>query len=297
MSPENVNRPFPRRTELHGSSSSTGSSVVLGVSTDSSKGSHRSSHFDAYRVGGFVAVTGLMAVGLSGPATTGVALADSRSDSSTKTEVVPTSTEDSWADLTSDALQDTGEFAASASAASRARLRTPLVADSCLQLLTAANGSRSVTEAMRVYYPLREGTYSTSSPYGYRFSPITGAYELHTGDDYAAPFGTPIHAIADGTVTFAEFKAGYGYLTIIEHVDTDGSKVESWYLHQAEGTQIALAGTEVKAGDQIGSVGSTGNSTGPHLHLEIHLDGSSEAISPGPWLEAHDAVFLGQECS
>ncbi|MFZ1382818.1 MAG: M23 family metallopeptidase [Scrofimicrobium sp.] len=286
MSRENVGVPFPSRTELHGSSSKT---QVLTPSTDS--------HVQWARVGGVVALTGVLATLLVSPATTATAVAESSNEPSTTTGSVPLPGEGSWAGLASEGLQDTGDFASTTTAASRARVRASVVVDSCLALPTAANGSRSFTEAQRVYFPLREGTYTTSSPYGYRFSPFTGAYELHQGDDYAAPFGTPINAVADGTVSFAGFRDSYGYLTIIDHVDTDGSMIQSWYLHQAEGTQVVAVGQSVKAGEQIGSVGSTGNSTGPHLHLELHPMGGTETIDPSPWLQAHDAVFLGQECS
>ncbi|WRS30195.1 M23 family metallopeptidase [Actinomycetaceae bacterium MB13-C1-2] len=285
MSRENVGVPFPSRTELRGSPKTQ-------VPT-----ANEPSRAQWIGAGGVAALTGVLVTLLVSPSTTATAAADSSNEPSTATGSVPLSGEDSWADLASDSLQDTGDFAGTMTAASRARVRASVVVDSCLALPTAANGSRSFTEAERVYFPLREGTYTTSSPYGYRFSPFTGAYELHQGDDYAAPFGTPIHAVADGTVSFAGPRETYGYLTIIDHIDTDGTMIQSWYLHQAEGTQLVTVGQKVEAGEQIGSVGSTGNSTGPHLHLELHPAGGTETIDPSPWLQAHDAVFLGQECS
>ena len=89
----------------------------------------------------------------------------------------------------------------------------------------------------------------------------------HTGLDIAASTGTPIKVIADGTVTSAQYTGSYGYLVKVDH----GNGVESWYAHTSK--MYVKAGDEVKAGDVIAAVGSTGNSTGPHLHLEIRING------------------------
>ena len=89
----------------------------------------------------------------------------------------------------------------------------------------------------------------------------------HTGLDISAPRGTPIKAVADGTVVFASQKGSYGNLVKLDH----GNGVESWYAHTSK--MYVKKGQEVKAGDTIATVGSTGNSTGPHLHLEIRING------------------------
>ena len=89
----------------------------------------------------------------------------------------------------------------------------------------------------------------------------------HTGLDISAPKGTPIKAIADGTVVFASQKGSYGNLVKLDH----GNGVESWYAHTSK--MYVKEGQEVKSGDTIATVGSTGNSTGPHLHLEIRING------------------------
>lgn len=89
----------------------------------------------------------------------------------------------------------------------------------------------------------------------------------HTGLDIATKTGTPIKAIAKGTVTFAAYSGSYGYLVKINH----GNGVESWYGHTSK--MYVTVGQEVKAGDTIAAVGNTGNSTGPHLHLEIRING------------------------
>ena len=98
----------------------------------------------------------------------------------------------------------------------------------------------------------------------------------HTGTDIACALGTPIKAVASGTVVFAERNGSYGNLIKISH----GNGVETWYAHC--NALYATVGQQVKAGDIIAEVGSTGNSTGPHLHLEIRLNG--QAINPQKFL-------------
>lgn len=94
----------------------------------------------------------------------------------------------------------------------------------------------------------------------------------HTGLDIAATTGTPIKVMADGVVTNASYSGSYGKLIKVEH----GNGVETWYAHTSK--MYVKKGQEVKAGDVIAEVGSTGNSTGPHLHLEIRING--EHINP-----------------
>lgn len=90
----------------------------------------------------------------------------------------------------------------------------------------------------------------------------------HTGLDIVASSGTPIKVIADGTVTFAKYSGSYGNLVKVSH----GNGVETWYAHTSK--MYVTVGQEVKAGDVIAAVGSTGNSTGAHLHLEIRINGN-----------------------
>lgn len=98
----------------------------------------------------------------------------------------------------------------------------------------------------------------------------------HTGLDIAATTGTPIKVVADGTVTFAAYSGSYGYLVKVDH----GNGVETWYGHTSK--MLVKAGQEVKAGDTIALVGSTGNSTGPHLHFEVRING--EHVNPQKYL-------------
>ena len=106
-----------------------------------------------------------------------------------------------------------------------------------------------------------------TSPYGYRVHPITGAKDLHRGVDIGIAEGTPIKAAQDGTVVSAGDAGGYGLCVVIEGQDG----YQSRYAHCS--SLSVGAGQEVKRGDVIAAVGSTGNSTGPHLHLEVTHNG------------------------
>ncbi len=98
----------------------------------------------------------------------------------------------------------------------------------------------------------------------------------HTGLDIAATTGTPIKVVADGTVTFAAYSGSYGYLVKVDH----GNGVETWYGHTSK--MLVKEGQAVKAGNTIALVGSTGNSTGPHLHFEVRING--EHVNPQKYL-------------
>ena len=106
-------------------------------------------------------------------------------------------------------------------------------------------------------------------PYGTRFHPILKTYRMHSGIDYAAPSGTPIMAPADGVVSFAGVKGGYGNAIMLNH----RKGMETLYGHMSAFVSGVSAGKAVKAGDVIGFVGSTGRSTGPHLHYEVRING------------------------
>lgn len=112
-----------------------------------------------------------------------------------------------------------------------------------------------------------------TSRYGARSSRRVGA---HTGLDIACKTGTDIQAVADGVVTFAGNSGSYGKLVKISH----GNGVETWYAHCSK--LYVNANEQVSKGEVIAAVGSTGNSSGPHLHLEIRLNGN--AINPQLYL-------------
>lgn len=146
----------------------------------------------------------------------------------------------------------------------------------------------------RVVFPLPKGTWTESSPFGWRTDPFTGASSFHTGIDYAAPLGTPVLAIADGIVTFAGSDQIYGGLVIITH-QIGGRPVATAYGHMPPGQIHAHTGQQLAAGQQIGQVGSEGRSTGPHLHIEVRPGGpDATAVDPGTWLSAHHADDLDQ---
>ncbi|WP_353893279.1 peptidoglycan DD-metalloendopeptidase family protein [Proteinivorax hydrogeniformans] len=106
-----------------------------------------------------------------------------------------------------------------------------------------------------------------SSPFGYRNHPFTGARQLHTGIDIANATGTPILATANGTVVTASYSGGYGNLIIIDH----GYGYTTHYAHLSE--IKVRKWQEVEKGEVIGNMGSTGRSTGPHLHYEVRVGG------------------------
>lgn len=120
-----------------------------------------------------------------------------------------------------------------------------------------------------------------TSDYGMRVHPVLKRRLGHKGVDLAAPTGTPIYATADGFVSKAEYFSSYGNYVSIEH----GARVQTRYAHMS-GIEVA-DGTWVKKGDLIGYVGSTGRSTGPHLHYEVRIDG--EAVNPVPYMVESEA--------
>ncbi len=108
-----------------------------------------------------------------------------------------------------------------------------------------------------------------SSPYGMRKHPIDGFNKMHRGTDFAAPEGTPIMASGDGVVIKASWCGGGGNCVKIKH----NSSYSTVYAHMSKFSRLAKAGNRVKQGQIIGYVGSTGKSTGPHLHYEVIFNG------------------------
>ena len=115
-----------------------------------------------------------------------------------------------------------------------------------------------------------------TSEYGMRTHPVLGGRRQHKGIDLASPTGTPIYATADGVVSKAEWFGGYGNYIQIEH----GAELETRYGHLSQ--YAVVTGQRVSKGDLIGYVGSTGRSTGPHLHYEVRVAG--EAVNPTPYM-------------
>ncbi|SJN37404.1 LysM domain / Lipoprotein NlpD [Mycetocola reblochoni REB411] len=141
-----------------------------------------------------------------------------------------------------------------------------------------------VPETTRVVFPLPEGSWVRTSPFGWRTDPITFETAFHSGSDFAAADGTPIYAVADGIVTHAGYTGNWGGLIILEHT-VSGERVASYYAHMWEYGIHVTEGMTVTAGQHIGDVGSSGKSTGPHLHLEIRPGGQGQpAIDSDQWL-------------
>jgi murein DD-endopeptidase MepM/ murein hydrolase activator NlpD len=122
--------------------------------------------------------------------------------------------------------------------------------------------------------PLRFG--SISSGYGSRWHPIYGVVRFHAGIDMAAPYGTPVYATSSGVIIVAGACGGYGQCVAIDH----GGGVVSVYGHLSR--IDVYPGRKIGSGQELGLVGSTGVSTGPHLHYEIRINGSP--VNPRPYL-------------
>ena len=135
----------------------------------------------------------------------------------------------------------------------------------------AGNGNR------QLLFPII-GSAVTTSEFGWRVHPIVGRWLMHAGKDLAAPEGTPVVAALSGTVLSSGLAGGYGIAVEIEH---DQPRRRTLYGHLSE--IYVKAGQTVRQGDVIGRVGSTGLSTGPHLHFELRVPqaGGWVAMDPG----------------
>ncbi|MHC1719971.1 MAG: murein hydrolase activator EnvC [Clostridiaceae bacterium] len=125
-------------------------------------------------------------------------------------------------------------------------------------------GTRSITGGK---------SYTITSAYGWRVHPVLGYQKFHSGIDIAVPSGTPLYAVRGGTITYAGWMSGYGNVVMINHGD-----IISLYAHNSS---LAVAvGQKVSGGKLISYSGSTGMSTGPHLHFEIRLSSTGDTINP-----------------
>jgi murein DD-endopeptidase MepM/ murein hydrolase activator NlpD len=123
---------------------------------------------------------------------------------------------------------------------------------------------------------LRPSPAAIVSGFGSRVHPIYGTVRMHTGVDFAAAMGSPIRAAAAGVVVSSGSYGGYGTATVIDH----GGGLATLYGHQS--ATLVRAGQQVTAGQVIGKVGSTGASTGPHLHFEVRVNG--DPVNPMSYL-------------
>ena len=164
-----------------------------------------------------------------------------------------------------------------------------------LRALSAQEGARSRSKpggnapAVQTVVPPNAGAFFLmpvhgwkSSNFGMRYDPYYHVYQLHAGVDLAAPGGSPIEAAADGRVVRAGWSNGYGNYTCISHGQYQGKNIATCYGHQSQ--ILVSVGQNVQRGQLIGKVGSTGASTGNHLHFEVRLDGTP--VQPLNWLPA-----------
>ena len=126
---------------------------------------------------------------------------------------------------------------------------------------------------------VRPASGSLTSAFGPRLHPILGYVKLHTGSDYGIGDGA-VYAADDGTVVLAGYNSAYGNMTVISHGRIGGSVVATLYAHQSR--ILVSPGDTVRKAELIGIIGSTGYSTGPHLHFEIRVDGTP--VDPEAWL-------------
>jgi murein DD-endopeptidase MepM/ murein hydrolase activator NlpD len=167
----------------------------------------------------------------------------------------------------------------------------PSESQSFERALTRVNIARAYADklsATLVSVPVREpvtGEIDFSSPYGVRVDPFLHVPAMHTGIDFRGTFGEPIHATAAGTVTSAGWSGGYGQMVEVDH----GNGLATRYGHLSE--IDVKVGQSIRIGQVVGRLGSTGRSTGPHLHYETRVDG--EAVDPQKFLKAGATLFGG----
>ena len=125
-----------------------------------------------------------------------------------------------------------------------------------------------------------------TSAFGMRWHPVLGGRRPHMGVDLAGPVGTPVHATADGVIGRADWFSSYGLYVQIEH----GGQLETRYGHMSR-LNVA-AGQIVHRGDVIGYIGTTGRTTGPHLHYEVRVDGV--AVNPMPYMQGAGSAELAR---
>ena len=122
-----------------------------------------------------------------------------------------------------------------------------------------------------------------TSNFGIRSDPFLGTARMHAGVDIPGPVGTPVYATADGTVDRAERAGGYGNLLELDH----GKGIQTRYGHLSK--ILVAPGAHVTRGQLVALMGSTGRSTGPHLHYEVRIDG--HAVNPVPFLTTADYLL------
>lgn len=187
---------------------------------------------------------------------------------------------------------DPSAQARAVTAASRAHVREAMecaVQSDANGTLSAAMGGSNV--APELLMPVAAGTYRVTSTYGPRSYPFPG---MHEGTDYAGDVGTPLYAVADGTIVYAGGgRDGRSGQIVILRAEVGGGTYDFWYGHMFTNGVHVSEGQEVTAGQQIASIGNNGNSTGPHVHFEVH-DANDATVDPAAFLAQHGAVDVAE---
>lgn len=136
------------------------------------------------------------------------------------------------------------------------------------------SGSSSSQVSTNGMYSITGTRYAITSPFGYRTSPVGRGQEFHKGIDIGAPYGAPVYSLKAGTVTYAGWMEGYGKVVVVSHGD-----ISTLYAHNS--SLSVSPGQTVAGGQQLSNVGSTGWSTGPHIHFEVIKNGTN--IDPAPY--------------
>ncbi|MDB5741387.1 MAG: hypothetical protein JWP16_2427 [Alphaproteobacteria bacterium] len=149
---------------------------------------------------------------------------------------------------------------------------------SAAAVLDQLNGLSAAMDHVPLAMPVSAASFDRTSGFGARVDPFTGRYAFHPGIDFAGPWGSVVHATAPGTVVAAGYRGGYGNMVEIDH----GYGIHTRYGHLSSIT--VQIGTKVEKGGSVGRVGSTGRSTGPHVHYEVWYD--DVVKNPNNFIEA-----------
>ncbi len=139
---------------------------------------------------------------------------------------------------------------------------------------TSSGNTGNTTVSKDGMYSITGTRYSITSPYGPRYSPISGKSEFHNGIDIGAPYGAPVYSLKDGVVTYSGWMDGYGKVVVVNHGD-----ISTLYAHNSE--LLVDVGQSVSGGQQLSEVGQTGWATGPHIHFEVIIGG--ERVDSAPY--------------
>ena len=178
-----------------------------------------------------------------------------------------------------------GPFESVESVATQSDLRADTQFRSLFMTWKKLDGLEQGTIAIPSAQPVEHLAFTSN--YGIRSDPFRGVAAMHAGVDIPGPVGTPVYATADGLVDRAERSGGYGNLVEVDH----GKGIQTRYGHLSK--ILVDPGTRVRRGQLIALMGSTGRSTGPHLHYEVRIDG--RAVNPVPFLQTADFLLAAQD--